>query len=68
MKRSKFSGEHIASALRQADSGACVSEICQQIGATEAMFNIWKKKYAHLSVTELRRRCQLEDEALGVKS
>jgi putative transposase len=68
MKRSKFSEEHIASALRQADSGTPVSEICRQIGTTEAIFNIWKKKYAHLSVTELRRRCQLGDKTQGEAS
>lgn len=62
MKRSKFSEEQIAYVLRQVESGTSVSDVCRQIGVSEATFYIWKKKYAHLGVSELRRLRQLEDE------
>ena len=62
MKRSKFSEEQIAYALRQAESGTPVGDVCRQIGVSEATFYQWKKKFAHLSVSELRRLRQLEDE------
>ena len=62
MKRSKFSEEQIAYALRQAESGTSVGDVCRQIGVSEATFYTWKKKYAHLGVSELRRLKQLEDE------
>jgi len=61
MKRSKFSEERVAYALRQAASGTPVGDVCRQ-GFSEATFYAWKKKYAHLGVSELRRLRQLEDE------
>jgi putative transposase len=62
MKRSKISEEQIAYALRQAESGSPVGDVCRQLGVSEATFYAWKKKYAHLGVSELRRLRQLEDE------
>ncbi len=62
MKRSKFSEEQIAYALRQVESGTPVNDVCRQLGVSQATFYIWKKKYAHLGVSELRRLRQLEDE------
>ena len=62
MKRSKFSEEQVAYALRQVEAGTPVPDICRQLGVSEATFYVWKKKYAHLGVSELRRLRQLEDE------
>ena len=67
MKRSKFSEEQVAYALRQAESGTPVGDVCRQLGVSEATFYAWKKKYAHLGVSELRRRRQLEDENARLK-
>ena len=36
-------------------------------GVSEATFYVWKKKYAHLGVSELRRLRQLEDENARLK-
>ena len=66
MKRSKFSEEQVAYALRQAESGTPVGDVCRQLGVTEATFYTWKKKYA-LGVSELRRLRQLEDENARLK-
>jgi putative transposase len=62
MKRSKFSEEQVAYALRQVEAGTPVADVCRQLGVSEATFYAWKKKYAHLGVSELRRLRQLEDE------
>jgi putative transposase len=62
MKRSKFSEEQVAYALRQVEAGTPVGDVCRQLGVSEATFYAWKKKYAHLGVSELRRLRQLEDE------
>ena len=67
MKRSKFSEEQVAYALRQAESGTPVGDVCRQLGVSEATFYAWKKKYAHLGVSELRRLRQLEDENAWLK-
>ena len=62
MKRSKFSEEQIVYAIRQADVGTPVGDLCRQLGVSDATFYAWKKKYAHLGVSELRRLRQLEEE------
>jgi len=67
MKRSKCSEEQVAYALRQAESGTPVGDVCRQLGVSEATFYAWKKKYAHLGVSELRRLRQLEDENARLK-
>ena len=54
MKKSKFSEEQIAYALRQAESGSAVADICRQLGISDATFYVWKKRFAHLGVSELR--------------
>lgn len=62
MKKTKFTDEQIAFALRQAETGTRVSEVCRKMGISEATFYNWKKKYGGLGVSELRRLKQLEDE------
>jgi len=62
MKRSRFSEEQVAYALRQVEAGNPVGDVCRELGVSEARFYAWKKKYAHLGVSELRRLRQLEDE------
>lgn len=62
MKKSRFSEEQIAYALRQVESGTPVDDVCRQVGVSAATFYARKKKFAHLGVSELRRLRQLEDE------
>jgi putative transposase len=67
MKKSKFTEEQIAFALRQAETGTRVAEVCRKMGVSEATFYIWKKKYGGLDVSELRRLKQLEEENRQLK-
>jgi putative transposase len=67
MKTSKFSEEQITYALRQVEAGTPPANICRQLGVSEATFYVWKKKYAHLGGSELRRLRQLEDENARLK-
>jgi putative transposase len=62
MKKTKFTEQQIAFALKQADAGTRVDEVCRKMGISEATFYNWKKKYGGLGVSELRRLRQLEDE------
>ena len=61
MKRSRFSDEQIAYALRQAESGTAVAD-GRQLGISEATFYAWKKRYGNLGSTELRELRQLREE------
>ncbi|OHX10319.1 Hin recombinase [Chromobacterium sphagni] len=67
MKKSKFTEEQIAFALRQAESGTSVDEVWRKMGVSEATFYNWKKKYGGLGVGELRRFKQLEEENARLK-
>jgi putative transposase len=67
MKRSRFSEEPVAYALRQTEQGTPVPNVCRQLGVSEATFYVWKKKYAHLGVSEVRRLRQLEEENARLK-
>lgn len=67
MKRSKYSEEQVAYALRQAESGTPVGDVCRQLGISEATFYVWKKKFGHLGVGEVRRIRQLEEENTRLK-
>ena len=67
MTRSKFSEDQVAYALRQAESGTAVGDVCRQVGISEATFYAWKKKYAHLGVSKLRRLRQIEEEHTRLK-
>jgi putative transposase len=67
MKKSKFSEEQVAFALRLAESGTLVADVCRQMGISEATFYVWKKKYAQLGVAELRQLRQLTEENARLK-
>jgi putative transposase len=43
MKKTKFTEAQIVFALRQADTGIAVSEVCRKMGISEATFYNWKK-------------------------
>ena len=60
MPKRKFSDEQIAFALRQADGGTAIGEICRKMGVAEATFYRWKKIYAGMGVSGIRRLKQLE--------
>ena len=67
MKRSKFSEAQIAFVLKQAEDGTAVAEVCRKAGISEATFYAWRKKYAGLMPSEMKRLRQLEDENTKLK-
>jgi putative transposase len=67
MKKSRFTEQQIAYALRQAESGISVEEITRKMGVTQATFYRWKKKFSGMGIAELRRLKQLEEENKKLK-
>ena len=67
MKRSQYSAEQIAFALRQAESGTPVPEVCRKMEISEQTFYRWKKKYIGMGVPEVRRLKILEEENRKLK-
>jgi putative transposase len=62
MKASKFSEAQIAFVLKQAEDGVAVAEVCRKAGISQATYFNWKKKYAGLLPSEMKRLRQLEEE------
>lgn len=68
MKKTRFTEQQIAFALRQAEQGTPLEELTRKIGVSEATFYRWKKKFAGMGIAELRRLKQLEDENRKLKN
>jgi putative transposase len=62
MKKSRYTDEQIAFALRQAETGTPVAEVIRKMGIAEQTFYNWKKRYGGLGPSEVRRLRQLEEE------
>ncbi len=67
MPRQRRTEEQIIAALRQAESGVPVKDVCRQAGISEATFYTWKRKYAGIGVSELRELRQLREENAKLK-
>ena len=67
MKKSKFSESQIVSFLKEAEAGVSVEELGRQHGFSKASFYKWKSKYSGMSVSELRRLKELEEENRRLK-
>ena len=50
MPRKTFTEEQIVAALKKAESGVSVADVCRQTGVTEMTFYRWKRKYAGLGI------------------
>jgi putative transposase len=62
MKASKFTDAQKAFIIKQGEEGTPVAEICRKAGISQATYFNWKKKYAGLMPSEMKRLKQLEDE------
>jgi putative transposase len=67
MRKARFTEEQISFAIRQAESGTPVVEVCRKIGVSEQTYYRWKRKYVGMGVSELRRIRQLEEENRKLK-
>lgn len=67
MKRKRYTEEQIVYALKQAENGAGVAELCRTMGVSEATFYNWRKKYEGLGVTEVRELRMLREENRKLK-
>ena len=67
MKASRFSDAQKAFIIRQAETGTAIQEITRKLGISEQTFYRWKKKYAGMMPSEMRRLRELEDENSRLK-
>jgi putative transposase len=55
MKKTRYTEEQIAFALRQAETGTPVGEVIRKMGISTQTFYRWKKQYGQMGVDEIRR-------------
>jgi len=67
MKASKFTDAQKAFIIKQGEEGTPVAEICRKAGISQATYFNWKKKYAGLLPTDMKRLRELEDENSRLK-
>jgi len=67
MKASKFSDAQKAFIVKQGEEGVPVAEICRKAGISQATYFNWRKKYAGLMPSEMKRMRELESENARLK-
>lgn len=68
MKGKRYSEEQIIGALKEADAGTPIPDLCRKYGIHQTTLYNWKAKYGGLTVSEARRLKSLEDENRRLKS
>ena len=67
MKASKFTDAQKAFIIKQGEEGTPVAEICRKAGISQATYFNWKKKYAGMLPTDMKKLRELEDENRRLK-
>ena len=67
MRQSKFSEHQIVGALKQAETGVPVKDICREMGVSPATFYQWRSKYGGMDASDLKRMKELEEENRRLK-
>lgn len=67
MKKTRYTEEQIAFALKQAETGTRVEEVCRKMGISEATFYNWKKKFGGMEASDIKKIKELEDENRRLK-
>lgn len=67
MKKNRYTEEQIAFALKQAELGTPIPEVCRKLGIAEQTFYRWKTKYAEMLPSDIKRLKQLEEENAKLK-
>jgi putative transposase len=67
MKGKRFTEEQIIGVLKEAEAGAKTKDLCRQYSISDATFYNWKAKYGGLTVSEVRRLRELEQDNAKLK-
>ena len=67
MKKSKFLESQIVQILKEAEAAVSLDELSRQHGFSKTSFYKWKARYSGMSVSELKRMKELEEENRRLK-
>lgn len=67
MKQSRFTDSQILAALKRAEGGVTVPDLCRDLGISTATFYNWRSKYGGMDVSLMTRMKELEAENARLK-
>lgn len=67
MKKSRFTDSQIIDALKRAEGGMPVPELCRELGISSATFYKWRAKYGGMDTAIMARIKELEAENARLK-
>ena len=67
MKAKQYTEEQIIAVLKEGEAGAKIVDLCRKYGMSDATYYNWKKKYAGMTVSDLRKLKALEAENRRLK-
>ena len=67
MKKKRFSEAQIVKILKEGEAGVSVPDLSRQYGFGESTYYVWKNKYGGMSLQELKRLKELEQENQRLK-
>ena len=62
MKKSRFTDSQIIDALKRAEAGLAVPELCRELGVSSATFYKWRAKFGGMDASLMARMKELEEE------
>lgn len=67
MKKSRFTDSQIIDALKRAEAGLTVPELCRELGISSATFYKWRAKFGGMDTSLMARMKELEEENRRLK-
>lgn len=67
MRKCRFTETQIAAALKEVEAGVAVSELARKHGISAATFYQWRSKFGGMSVSDMQRLRELEQENSRLK-
>lgn len=67
MRKSKYTESQIAAILQEAEAGLLVAKVARKHGISAATFYQWRSKYGGMSVSDMQRVRELEQENARLK-
>lgn len=67
MKKSRFMDSQIMEALKRAEAGLAVPELCRELGISSATFYKWRARFGGMDTSMMARMKELEAENARLK-